>query len=275
MSNVIVIKPGLQERNYWRDLWRYRELFYVLAWRDVAVRYKQTVIGAAWALIRPLLTMVVFTVVFGRIAKLPSEGAAPYPLMVFAGILPWTFFSSWPQRGIEQPDRQCQPNQQGLLPALDCPDCRCSGGVRRFSHRLHHPTGDDGMVSFCAGLADSGIAGFRPAVLPRQHRAGPVDCRAERQVPRFPLHHPLLAAAWAVCFAGGVQRQIVPPKWQLLYALNPMVGIIEGFRWCILGGEQSSLYPASLTVSFVVAGFFLWFGIRRFRKTEKSFADLI
>src|ERR1700693_4612405 len=94
MSNVIVIESGRQEFNYWGDLWRYRELFYVLAWRDIAVRYKQTAIGAAWALIRPFLTMVVFTVIFGRIAKLPSDGSAPYPLMVFAGMLPWTFFST-------------------------------------------------------------------------------------------------------------------------------------------------------------------------------------
>src|SRR6185503_11875274 len=94
MSDAIVIEPGLLERNYWRDLWRYRELFYVLAWRDLAVRYKQTVIGTTWAVIRPLLTMVVFTVIFGRIAKLPSEGAAPYSLMVFAGMLPWMFFST-------------------------------------------------------------------------------------------------------------------------------------------------------------------------------------
>src|SRR5579871_1086919 len=94
MPDVIVIEAGLQERNYWRDLWRYRELFYVLAWRDLSVRYKQTVIGAAWAVIRPVLTMVVFTVIFGRIAKLPSDGSAPYPLMVFAGMLPWTFFST-------------------------------------------------------------------------------------------------------------------------------------------------------------------------------------
>src|SRR3984885_11868798 len=94
MSDVIVIAPGQHERNYWRDLWRYRELFYVLAWRDIAVRYKQTVIGAAWALIRPFLTMVIFTVIFGRIAKLPSDGTAPYPPMVFAGMLPWTFFST-------------------------------------------------------------------------------------------------------------------------------------------------------------------------------------
>src|SRR5690348_2373027 len=94
MSQIVIIEPGRLERNYWRDLWNYRELFCVLAWRDLAVRYKQTVIGAAWAVIRPFLTMLVFTVVFGRIAKLPSDGTAPYPLLVFAGMLPWTFFST-------------------------------------------------------------------------------------------------------------------------------------------------------------------------------------
>src|ERR1700704_3119068 len=94
MADIVVIEPGRQERNYWRDLWRYRELFYVLAWRDLAVRYKQTVIGIIWALIKPVLTMVVFTVIFGHIAKLPSDGTAPYALMVFAGMLPWTLFAS-------------------------------------------------------------------------------------------------------------------------------------------------------------------------------------
>src|SRR5258708_6341540 len=94
MSTITVIEPGRQALNYWRDLWRYRELFYVLAWRDVAVRYKQTVIGVAWAVIRPLLTTAVFVIVFGRIAKLPSDGTVPYPLMVFAGMLPWMFFST-------------------------------------------------------------------------------------------------------------------------------------------------------------------------------------
>src|SRR6202008_3459634 len=94
MSEQIIIEAGRHERNYWRDLWRYRELFRVLAWRDLAVRYKQTVIGAAWALIRPLLTMVVFTIIFGKLAKLPSDGTAPYALMVFAGMLPWSFFAA-------------------------------------------------------------------------------------------------------------------------------------------------------------------------------------
>src|SRR5271170_1266695 len=94
MAEIVIIEPGRSERNYWGDLWRYRELFRVLAWRDLAVRYKQTVIGAGWAIIRPFITMLVLTVIFGRIAKLPSDGTAPYPLMVFAGLLPWSFFST-------------------------------------------------------------------------------------------------------------------------------------------------------------------------------------
>src|SRR5215469_16017842 len=93
-KRVLVLEPGRAERNYWRDLWSYRELFAVLAWRDLAVRYKQTVIGVAWAVIRPVLTMLVFTVLFSRVAKLPSEGHAPYPVMVFAGMLPWILFST-------------------------------------------------------------------------------------------------------------------------------------------------------------------------------------
>src|ERR1700684_3164339 len=94
MRDAIVIKAGLSERRYWLDLWRYRELFRVLAWRDLSVRYKQTVIGVGWGLMRPLLTMMVFTVIFGRIAKLPSDGSAPYALLVFAGMLPWMFFAT-------------------------------------------------------------------------------------------------------------------------------------------------------------------------------------
>jgi lipopolysaccharide transport system permease protein len=94
MTQEIVLESGRAEINYWRDLWRYRDLFYILAWRDLAVRYKQTIIGIGWVLIRPIATMIIFTIVFGKIAKLPSEGTEPYAIMVFAGMLPWTFFST-------------------------------------------------------------------------------------------------------------------------------------------------------------------------------------
>src|SRR5512133_711719 len=116
MSELLIIEAGRQERNYWRDVWRYRELFRVLAWRDLAVRYKQTVIGVAWAVIRPLLTMVVFTVIFGRIAKLPSDGSAPYPLMVFAGMLPWTFFAT----GLSEASNS-MVNNASLISKVDFP----------------------------------------------------------------------------------------------------------------------------------------------------------
>ena len=122
MADVIIIEAGLQERNYWRDLWRYRELFYVLAWRDLSVRYKQTVIGVAWAVIRPFLTMVVFTVIFGRIAELPSDGSAPYPLHGVRRDAALDLFLDRPQRGVEQPDRQRQSDQQGVFSAADRAD---------------------------------------------------------------------------------------------------------------------------------------------------------
>ena len=121
-EHEIVIEPGRTERHYWRDLWHYRELFWVLAWRDLAVRYKQTVIGAAWALIRPLLTMVVFTIIFGGLARLPSDGSTPYALMVFAGMLPWTFFATGLADASNSLSQQRQSDQQGLFPPADRPD---------------------------------------------------------------------------------------------------------------------------------------------------------
>ena len=95
-ENILILEPGRTEKNYWVDLWRYRELFFILAWRDISVRYKQTIIGLTWAIIRPFLTMVVFTVIFGRLAKLPSDGDVPYALMVFSAMLPWTLFFNFP-----------------------------------------------------------------------------------------------------------------------------------------------------------------------------------
>ena len=117
----LVIEAGRAEKHYWKDIWRYRELFYFLAWRDILVRYKQTTIGIVWALLRPLLTMFVFTFVFSRMAKLPS-GNVPYPIMVFAGLLPWQFFSNAFSEASNKPDRQCQYDFQGLFSALSNPD---------------------------------------------------------------------------------------------------------------------------------------------------------
>ena len=274
MPNVIIIEPGLQERNYWRDVWRYRELFYVLAWRDLAVRYKQTVIGAAWALIRPLLTMVVFTVIFGRIAKLPSEGSAPYPLMVFAGMLPWTFFSTSLGEASGSLISNSNLISKVYFPRLIVPTAAVVVAFADFA------------ISFCMLLVMmvwyQFVPGWQILLLPAfvllasVASIGPglwitslnVKYRDFRYVVPFVVQLGLYISPV------GFSSHIVPPQWRLLYSLNPMVGVIDGFRWCILGG-QSDLYLPGLGVSLLVAAFFLWFGIRRFRHTEKSFADLI
>jgi lipopolysaccharide transport system permease protein len=274
MEVLTVLEPGRQERNYWRDLWRYRELFRVLAWRDLSVRYKQTAIGVLWALIRPLLTMIVFTIVFGRIAQLPSDGTAPYPLMVFAGMLPWTFFSS----GLAEASNSLV-NNANLISKVYFP-------------RLIVPTAAvvvafvDFLITFailvCLFVWYQFLPSWRMIFLPFfvvlafLASIGPslwltalnVQYRDFRYIIPFIVQFGLYVSPV------GFSSSIIPEKWRLLYSLNPMVGIIDGFRWCILGG-QSQLYLPGLAASTVVTIFFLWFGIRKFRKLEKSFADLI
>ncbi|HUC09246.1 MAG TPA: ABC transporter permease [Stellaceae bacterium] len=274
MSDVIVIEPGRQELNYWRDLWRYRELFYVLAWRDVAVRYKQTVIGAAWAIIRPFLTMVVFTVIFGRIAKLPSDGGAPYSLMVFAGMLPWTFFSTSLSDAANSLIGNSNLISKVYFPRLIVPTATVVVAFVDFLVAFLILVGMMVWYRFVPGwqiaflplfVLFAAITSIGPALWVT---ALNVKYRDFRYVIPFVMQLGLYVSPV------GFSSTIVPEQWRLLYSLNPMVGIIEGFRWCLLGGE-GGLSLASLAASAVVTAFFLWFGIRRFRKTEASFADLI
>jgi homopolymeric O-antigen transport system permease protein len=274
MSNVTIIEPGRQELNYWRDLWRYRELFYVLAWRDVAVRYKQTVIGVAWAVIRPFLTMVIFTIVFSRIAKLPSDGSAPYPLMVFAGMLPWTLFSA----GLSDASASLIGNANLItkiyFPRLIMPvatvvvafvDFLISFAILVGMMAWYRSLPGWQIVYLPAFVLFAAIASIGPALW---ITALNVKYRDFRYVVPFLVQLGLYVSPV------GFSSQVVPPQWRLLYSLNPMVGVIDGFRWSLLGGA-SHLYLPGLAISAAVAGFFLWFGIRRFRKTEASFADLI
>ena len=274
MQDAILIEAGRRERHYWIDLWRYRELFRVLAWRDLSVRYKQTVIGVLWALIRPLLTMLVFTIIFGQIARLPADGTAPYPLMVFAGTLPWTFFST----GLSEASNSLI-NNANLISKVYFP-------------RLIVPTATvvvafvDFLISFVILVLlmvwYQFLPDWRILVLPIFvllaffASVGPalwitalnVKYRDFRYVIPFIVQFGLYVSPV------GFSSNVVPEQWRLLYSLNPMVGVIDGFRWCILGG-QSELYVPGLAMSVGVTAFFLWFGIQRFRKMEKSFADLI
>ena len=273
-EETIIIEAGRAERHYWLDLWRYRELFRVLAWRDLSVRYKQTVIGVLWALIRPLLTMLVFTTVFSRIAKLPADGHAPYALMVFAGILPWTLFAT----GLNEASNSLI-NNANLISKIYFP-------------RLIVPTATlvvafvDFLISFCILIALMGWYRFWPdwrilvlpgfSILAFLVSVGPALWISSLNVKYRDFRYiiPFIVQFGLYVSPVGFSSSLIPAQWRLLYSLNPMVGVIDGFRWCILG-RQSEIFLPGLLASLAVTAFFLWFGVRQFRKMERSFADLI
>jgi lipopolysaccharide transport system permease protein len=274
MQDVIIIEAGRAERHYWLDLWRYRELFRVLAWRDLSVRYKQTVIGVLWALIRPFLTLVVFTIIFGRIAKLPTDGNAPYALMVFAGILPWTFFST----GLSEASNSLINNTSLIskvyFPRLIVPiatvvvafvDFLISFGILLLLIVWYQFLPDWRIIVLPVFVLLAFFASVGPALWITSLN---VKYRDFRYVIPFIVQFGLYVSPV------GFSSSVVPEQWRLLYSLNPMVGVIDGFRWCILRGQNELNLPGLLTSGAVIA-FFLWFGVRQFRKAEKSFADLI
>jgi lipopolysaccharide transport system permease protein len=270
----LVIEAGRTERHYWHDLWRYRELFSVLAWRDISVRYKQTVIGAAWALIRPFLTMVVFTVIFGKLAKLPSEGSAPYALMVFAGMLPWTFFATSLSDSSNSLIANANLISKVYFPRLIVPIAAVMVAFVDF------------LISFAILLVLMIWYAFVPAwqifLLPAfivlafvaSFGIGVWITALNVKYRDFRYVIPFLVQLGLYVSPVGYSSAIIPDEWRLAYSVNPMVGVIDGFRWCLLGGE-SRIYWPGFWLSIGIAGFFLWFGIRRFRNMEKGFADLI
>ncbi|HEX04729.1 MAG TPA: ABC transporter permease [Bacteroidetes bacterium] len=270
----LVLEPGRAEKNYWTDLWRYRELFLILAWRDITVRYKQTIIGVAWAIIQPFLTMVVFTVVFGRLAKLPSDGNTPYALMVFAGMLPWSFFSTSLSSASNSLIGNANLISKVYFPRLILPTATV---VTAFV---------DFLISFVILVGLMFYYRFAPSwnilllpffiLLAVLTTMGPgfwitalnVKYRDFRYVIPFVVQFGLYVSPV------GFSSSVIPERWRLLYSLNPMVGVIDGFRWCILGGD-SPIYWPGFALSLVVVTFFLWLGVSQFRKMEKNFADLI
>lgn len=274
MSEEIIIEAGRHELNYWRDLWRYRELFRVLAWRDLAVRYKQTVIGAAWAVIRPLLTMIVFTIIFGRIAKLPSDGSAPYPLMVFAGMLPWTFFATGLSEASISMVNNAHLISKVYFPRLIVPTATVVVAFVDFLITFAMLLVLMAWYSFLPGWRMLALPGF--ILLAFVVSMGPALWITSLNVKYRDFRYviPFIVQFGLYVSPVGFSSSVVPEEWRLLYSLNPMVGVIDGFRWCILGG-QSPLYLPGIAASICIAAAFLWFGIHRFRETERSFADLI
>ena len=269
----IVIEPKKSSGTFLKELWAYRELFYFLAWRDILVRYKQTVIGIAWALIRPLLTMIVFTIIFGKIAKLPS-GGAPYPIMVFAAMLPWQFFATSFAEAGNSLIANANMISKVYFPRLVMP---VSAVIVSFV---------DFLISFVILLILMLWYGFVPEVrivmLPlfvliafAASMAGGLWIAALNVRYRdFRYIIPFIVQFGLYISPVGFTSSIVPEKWRLLYSLNPMVGVIDGFRWAILGGDYQLYWPGFiLSLSLVVI--ILATGIVYFRKTEKTFADVI
>lgn len=269
----LVIEAGRAEGQYWKDLWRYRELFYFLAWRDILVRYKQTAIGIAWALIRPFLTMIVFTVVFGTVAKLPSEGV-PYPILVFAALLPWQFFANSLSECSTSLIANSNLISKVYFPRLIVPtsavvvsfvDFMISGIILLGLMAWYNFVPSWRMltlpvfilVAFAAALG----AGLWLAALNVQYRD-------------FRFIVPFIVQFGLYISPVGFSSSVIPEKWRLLYSLNPMVGVIDGFRWAILGGGAQLDLPGFI-LSLGLVSLLLISGIWYFRKMERTFADVI
>lgn len=268
----IILEAGRSGRNYWVDLWRFRELLFILAWRDIVVRYKQTVIGIAWAVIRPALTMIVF-VAFRSLAGL-QPGAAPDAIFVLAAVLPWQFFST----GLSEASGSVIGNASLIskvyFPRLIVP---CAAVVTAF-------------VDFLVTLSILGVLmlwfSFAPSV---QILALPffallafvlslgiglllaaltVKYRDFRYIVPFIVQFGIFVSPIAFATAN------VPERWRLLFSLNPLVGVIDGFRWCILG-PSATLDMRSTVLSAFVSSLALILGMTYFRRTERQFADVI
>ncbi|MFN0220007.1 MAG: ABC transporter permease [Hyphomicrobium sp.] len=273
-ERVLVLEAGRAERHYWRDIWHYRELFAILAWRDISVRYKQTVIGVAWAVVRPLLTMIIFTVVFSRLAKLPSDGDVPYPILVFAGMLPWFLFSSILSDASNSLVSNANLIGKVYFPRLIIPAAAAVVAMIDFAINIvilfglmlwygFAPNWQLVMLPCFVVLAV--IASLGPALL---ITALNVKYRDFRFLIPFIVQFGLYVSPV------GFSSAVIPEGWRFWYNLNPMVGVIDGFRWCLLGGE-SQLYLPGFLLSLAIATLLLWLGISYFRRTEKTFADLL
>lgn len=270
---TINIEAGKAEKQYWRDLWRYREMFYFLAWRDILVRYKQTVLGIAWSIVRPLFTMLIFTIVFGKLAKMPS-GGIPYPILVFTAMLPWQLFSNSVSDSGDSLVANANMISKIYFPRIIIPvnsiivnmvDFLISFVILILLMVWYHfipiwrifflP-----LFILLAVMASLGLGLWISALN--------VKFRDFRYIIPFILQLGLYISPV------GFISNVIPEQWRLLYSINPMVGVIEGFRWAVLGKSIHLYWPGfwfsvSLTVLIFVLG--IWY----FRKTERSFADII
>src|SRR4030043_412019 len=269
----LIIEAGRTEGQYWRDLYRYRELFYFLSWRDILVRYKQTVIGIAWAVIRPFLTMVVFTIVFGKLAKLPSYGA-PDPILVFSAVLPWQFFANALSETSNSLIGNANLISKIYFPRLIIP---ASSVITSFVDFLI-----SSVILVALMVWYQFVPGWRVMTLPffvAISFAASIGCglwlaALNVKYRDFRYIIPFIVQFGLYISPVGFSSSIIPGKWRLLYSINPMVGVIDGFRWAILGQNVQIYWPGFfLSIGLTILVFL--YGLRYFRMTERTFADVI
>jgi lipopolysaccharide transport system permease protein len=272
------IEAGRAEKNYWSDLWRYRELLVILAWRDIAVRYKQTVAGAAWALLQPFISMLIMTLVFGRLAGLPSVGSAPYAIMVFAALLPWQFFANALTNASQSLVGNANMISKVYFPRVIVPTASVAVSLVDFVLSFAILAGLMAWYQFLPSwrlltlpvfVLLAIFASLGPGLL---ITALTVRYRDFRFIVPFLVQFGMFASP--VAFSTDIVRAKVGETWFLVYSLNPLVGVIEGFRWAILGGDAKFFTTGSL-LSLLVAAIFFVVGLSYFRRTERSFADII
>ena len=269
----IILEPGKGIRHYWRDIWQYRELFFFLAWRDILVRYKQTAIGIAWSVLRPFLTMVVFTIVFSKLAKLPSDGI-PYPVLVYAAMLPWQFFANT----LAESSNSLIDNQNLLtkvyFPRLIMPASSVIVALIDFFISLVILAGLMLWYGFWPDWRIVLLPFFLLQALLFAFGCGLWISAMNVQYRDFRYVVPFLIQFGLYVSPVGFSSSIVPDQWRLVYALNPMVGVIEGFRWAIAGKEALIYWPGFL-LSLVLIGAILVSGFWWFRRMERTFADVV
>jgi len=282
-ESTLIIKAGRTEKNYWIGLWRYRELFLILAWRDISVRYKQTAVGIAWSLLQPFLQMIVFTVVFGWLLGAKSEGDAPYAIMLFAAILPWQFFATALTNSSQSVVGNSHLISKVYFPRLIVP---CSSIVVCLIDFLIASLLMGALIVWFQFWPDwrittlplflfiAFLAALGPGLL---IAALNVRFRDFRYILPFIIQFGLYASAVPIALSEIREKLATLPHGDLLYkvyCLNPMVGVIDGFRWALLGGE-SQIYLPGFFISLFVTVATLIIGVKVFRSTEKTFADII
>ena len=272
-SSTVFVSADQKGPHYWKDLWRYRELFYFLAWRDILVRYKQTIIGFAWALIRPLLMMVVFTVIFGNLAKLPADNA-PYAIMVFAALLPWQFFATAFANAGNSMIGNASMVSKIYFPRLMLPASAVIVSFVDFILSFLILTGLMAWYGFVPDLRILFLPLFVVLAFAASFGAGLWIAALNVKYRDFRFIIPFIVQMGLYISPVGFSSSIVPEKWRLLYSLNPMVGVIDGFRWSIIGGDYRLYWPGLFLSLFLVA-VVLTGGLRYFRSAEKMFADVI